>query len=101
MKKGIGIVSAIFLLYGMGYGHAYSYYEFLRWATFLSSLFFSWRFYKSKTFVGIAIFLTIAYLFNPIFPVYLQKSTWVTIDFIAAIILIIGGFYKAKNDVVI
>jgi hypothetical protein len=60
----------------------YSYYNFLRMAVCGSSIFMIWYFYKAGL-AGLAwVFVIPAILFNPFMPIFLDKSTWVSIDII-------------------
>jgi hypothetical protein len=60
----------------------YSYYNFLRITVCGSSIFMIWYFYKFNL-PGLSwIFVIPAILFNPFMPIFLDKSTWVSIDII-------------------
>jgi len=59
-----------------------------------------WTAYNLKKNVWIWLMGGIAILFNPIAPIYLDKGTWVVIDFIVAIICLISIF-KVKSAAII
>lgn len=64
----------------------YEFYIFLRWFVFGISLYLSvcsYKEYKKIPFIE----LSIAILFNPFFPIYMEKSMWVIFDIIA------GSYY--------
>mgnify|MGYP001614305671 CR=1 FL=1 len=90
--KWLSIVSGIFLLLGILNGWPYSYYTLLRWIICGVAIFNAVGFYKSKLTGWVLVFGTLAFLFNPIFPVYLNKSTWVGIDLISAIVFFISAY---------
>lgn len=62
----------------------YSYYQLLRLVVFTSSIFLVWYFIKSKVLILGWLFVIPALIFNPITPLYLEKSLWVSIDIIIA-----------------
>ncbi len=92
--KWICVFAGIMLLLAIPTGLPYGYYEFLRWAIFISSIIVAYGFYKSKLTSWTLIFSGIAFLFNPLVPIYLTKSIWVPIDFISSIL-----FFLAANSV--
>lgn len=83
MLKSLSILAGILLLLGIPTGWPYSYYVMLRIIIFISAIIIAVNFYPSK---WEFIYALIACLFNPIFPIYLNKTAWVPIDFIAAIL---------------
>lgn len=94
--KGLCIISGILLILAIPTGWPYSFYIFLRWFIFGASIIVAYGFYKSKLTAWTFIFGALAFLFNPIMPVYLDKTTWVGIDFIGAILFFIAAYSK-KN----
>ncbi len=68
----------------------YSYYIFLRWFVLLSTLahigFSIWL----RRPLCLLIFVPIGLLFNPIEPIYFSKDNWAIIDFVAAILILVG-----------
>ena len=89
--KGLCIASGIILLLAIPTGWPYDFYIFLRWAIFISSIVTTYSFYKSKFIAWAFVFGAVAFLFNPIAPIYLSKSTWVVFDFIGAILFFISS----------
>ena len=69
----------------------YGYYRLLRWVTFSVSLFVAYRAYVSKIDWLVWLFLSVAVLFNPLFPIHLKRDTWQIIDGIAAIAFLAAG----------
>ena len=90
-------MSGILLLLGIPTGWPYSYYILLRWVIFISSGLVSYGFYKSNIFGWALIFIAVAFFFNPIFPVYMNKSSWVIMDFIVAALFFLAAFASRKD----
>ena len=96
--KWLSIVVGVLLLLGIPTGWPYNYYTILRWIVCGVSIFNAVEFSKSKLTGWILVFGALAFLFNPIFPVYLNKSSWVGIDLISAIVFFISAYsIKSKN----
>lgn len=72
----------------------YVYYQFLRIFVFFSAGFVSYKFLEQKLMPWVLVFGAIALIFNPIVPIYLDKSSWVVIDFIFALL-----FFLATHSV--
>ena len=96
--KIVCIIAGVLLLIAIPTGLPYDFYILLRWIICGISIFTSYGFYKSKLSGWSVTFGAIAFLFNPLFPVHLEKSSWVSIDFISAILFFIAG-YSSKKDI--
>ena len=95
--KWLCLASGILLLLGIPTGWPYTYYILLRWAILISSAIIAYNFYNSKLQVWALIFAGVAFLFNPIIPIYLSKQTWVILDFIGACLFFVAGFYNRNK----
>lgn len=95
--KWLCIASGIILLLAIPTGWPYSFYILLRWTIFLSSIVVAYGFYKSKIIAWALIFGAVTFLFNPIAPIYLSKSTWVTFDFIGAVLFFLAAYSTNKK----
>jgi len=97
--KWLAIVTAVLLLLGIPSGWwPYEYYVFLRWVVSVSSVVVSYGFYKSKLLGWALVFGVLAFLFNPISPIYLSKSSWVWVDLISAVLFFLVGYsFKKKK----
>jgi len=72
------------------------YYTFLRIGVTFASVVIISKEYKEGLSSWLLFFGGLAILFNPIFPIYLnQKSFWMPIDIVAAILFISYSFKKA------
>ena len=87
--KWLSITSGVILLLGI-LNWPYGYYILLRWTIFLSAATVSYTFYKNKSTSWALIFGAVVFLFNPLAPIYLNKSIWVFLDFITAIIFFLA-----------
>lgn len=93
--KGTCIISGILLILAIPTGWPYNFYVLLRWFIFASSVIVAYGFYKSKLTAWIFIFGGLAFLFNPIVPIYLNKTAWIPLDFIGAILFFLAAYsYK-------
>ena len=90
------IIAGVLLLLAIPPIWPYGYYIFLRWVIFITSIIVAWGFHKSKLTAWTFIFGAIAFLFNPIAPIYLTKSNWITIDFVSSIFFFLAA-YSAKK----
>lgn len=62
----------------------YPYYQILRWVVTVVALYSAYSAYKTKNTKWTIIMSAVAILFNPIAPIYFDKSTWQILDFITA-----------------
>ncbi len=96
--KGLCVVSGIVLLLAILPTWPYSYYILLRWFIFVASIIVAYGFYKSKLTGWALVFGAVAFLFNPLFPVYLNRNTWTPIDFVAAILFFLAAYSNKKAE---
>ena len=94
--KNICIICGILLLIAIPSWWPYGFYTLLRWVICAISVYVAYNFYKSKLSAWTFVFGSIAILFNPLFPIYLTKSSWVGIDFISSILFFVSA-YSIKN----
>lgn len=82
------------LLWGMQSGNSYDYFIFLRFVVFLGAFVFFALFSGQKRDGFRAVFVGIAILFNPFFPVYLTRDTWLKLDLLTIGVFVVGfGFW--------
>ena len=91
--KKLSIIAGILLLLAIPSIWPYGYYIFLRWVIFGSSIFVVYRLSKISFNYWVLAFGIITFLFNPIFPIYLNKFSWVVIDLVSAFM-----FFKIASD---
>ena len=75
------------------------YYQFLRWVVMATAIFILYLSYKLGKKAWLWLMVAITILFNPILPIYLDKETWVVIDFIVAILFLIAIFKIKGNQI--
>ena len=90
--KWLSVITGILLLLGIPNGWPYGYYVVLRWIVCGASIFNVIGFSKSKLTGWVLVFGAIAFLFNPLIPVYLNKNSWVGIDLISAIVFFFAAY---------
>lgn len=72
------------------------FYKFLRIFIFLGAIIVGSKAHKT-TFILLS-FALIAYLFNPIVPIYLlQKSIWLPVDILSALLFAMHAFYTKTS----
>ena len=96
--KWLCIVSGVLLLLAIPQGWPYSYYIILRWIIFISAAFVAWGFYQSKINGWALAFGAVCLIFNPLVPFFMNKSSWVGIDFIAAILFFLAAYSYKKSS---
>lgn len=97
--KWLSVLLGVLLILAIPSGFwPYGYYILLRWVISFSAIYLGYKFYESKTISWALILWSIAFLFNPFLPVYLDKGIWVTIDLISAIIFFISTTAIKKNE---
>ena len=81
---------------------SYGYYVFLRWVVTGTALFVLWVVYKLEKKIWIGLMAITAILFNPIFPIHLDKETWVVIDLVVVGLFLVSIFkikiYERKQQ---
>lgn len=83
----IGVIAGAMLLFALG-NQSSQFYNILRIVVLTASLITAFSLYKTKNNNLSWIFMAIGVLFNPIYPIYLQKDLWKIIDIVCAIIFI-------------
>ncbi|MFA4844486.1 MAG: DUF6804 family protein [Candidatus Margulisiibacteriota bacterium] len=88
----VPILAIIMLLVAVPVGMPYGYYILLRWFICGASAYNTYLSYEQQKRVFVWMFALLAILFNPIFPIYLDKELWVIIDFISVVIFFVSLF---------
>lgn len=95
------VAAAVLLVYALGEGLSYDYFTFLRYATTGVALWSSFVASKNEKIYWSWVMMGVAILFNPIFPIHLDRQIWKTIDLFTAIIFGISIFTlrpKSRDD---
>lgn len=77
----------------------YGYYTFLRLIVCLSAAYFSYIGFANEQGFTKYIWLGVAILFNPLIPIYLDRSMWAVLDIVTAVLyLTIANPGKPKSE---
>lgn len=79
------VISAV-ILYGATNYHPYSYYQLLRWIVCASAILGAWSYASYRWYIVSAGLAVIAFLFNPLRPIYMHKYEWRPYDLWSALI---------------
>jgi Family of unknown function (DUF6804) len=77
------LFAAVLLVVALGQ-HPYSYYTFLRWAVCASALVVAWSAWHSRAQWAAFPFIVVAFLFNPLAPIYMTRAHWRPVDIACA-----------------
>ena len=77
----------------------YGYYTFLRWAIAILSGFVAFQSYENDATGMAMVFAIVAILFNPVVPIYFDKDTWIVIDLVVGILLLVSVFIRATHTI--
>ena len=91
------LAAALLLLIALG-DQPYGYYTFLRWAVCVAAVVVAWIAWESDSEWATWPFVAIAILFNPLVPIYLQRSTWRPIDVGCAIAFALATSLVRRAD---
>ena len=90
--KIIRYVASIILFIGT-FKMPYGYYRFVRITTFITAGVFLYLSYKQKNELWLTIFGVLLILFNPIYPISFDKTTWAIIDVLSAGFILLSVKY--------
>lgn len=92
-KKNIALlIAATFLFAALFDGWQYGFFTILRFVVFATTAYVAWMAYEGQKEKWVWIFGFVAVLFNPFFPVHLDRDIWVVIDLITAVSLLAAAF---------
>lgn len=83
----VRFVAGLMLLFALG-EHSYSYYQLLRIVVCGASIFLVWYFIQAKMEWLGWFFIIPAILFNPMLPIYMDKSAWQFWDLIFGVVFL-------------
>ena len=82
----------MFLFVALIDGWSYGFFTLLRFVVFASTAFIAWMTYEEHKERWAWVFAFLAVLFNPFFPIYLNRDLWSIIDFVTGVFLIVSVF---------
>ena len=92
------IIAAGLLFWALG-GHPYGYYTLLRFIVCGVTAYGAWFAYQLDKKGWVWCLGIIAILFNPIFPVHMDRGTWAIVDIGVAIILLVSLFGLRRPEI--
>lgn len=99
-KKNIAIlIASAFLFLALFDGWEYGFFTMLRFVVFAATAYVAWLAYEEQRVKWVWIFGGVAVLFNPFFPVYLERETWLIIDSLVGLCLLgVMFFFKLESN---
>lgn len=91
------ITAGVMLLLAIPAIWPYSYFQILRWVVTGVAIYNAYTANKLEKTQWVFIMVGIAILFNPLFPIYFQKETWVVLDLISSVLMFISIININKN----
>ena len=85
------IVASALLIWALS-EHPYDYYTLLRFVVCGATAYGTYLAVRFRKIAWAWIFGVVAVLFNPIFPIHLERSTWAIIDVVIAVLLTLSIF---------
>ena len=76
------LVGAVMLIFAVTGRHPYSFYTFLRWICCAVFVYSTFAAHKKNRVLWVWIFGGLAVLYNPIFHVHLDRSTWASVNWL-------------------
>ena len=69
----------------------YFYYQLLRIVVTIVAAIYAYSFYEDNQMPNAITFGVIVLIWNPIFPIYMDKSVWMILDIVGAVVFYFGG----------
>ena len=69
----------------------YFYYQLLRIVVTIAAAIYAHKFYEDNQMAKVITFGAIVLIWNPIFPIYMDKSAWMILDIVGALVFYFGG----------
>lgn len=92
-KKNIIVcIAALFLFVALIDGWPYGFFTLLRFVVFAITAYVAWMAYEQQKEKWIWVFGFLAVLFNPFFPIYLNRDLWSVIDLVTGLFLVASVF---------
>jgi curved DNA-binding protein CbpA len=83
--------AAMMLVYAAVYRHSYTFHTLLRWVCCPILAYSAVSAHQSKRVAWTWIFGVLAVLYNPIFPVHLNRTTWIGVNWFTAALMLVAG----------
>jgi hypothetical protein len=97
-KNILTIIASGFLFIALFDGLPYGFFTILRFVVCAIGAYLAYKIYEyDNESLWVWVFGGIAILFNPIIPIYFQRETWVIIDLIVGVFLLVSIFMLKDN----
>ena len=98
-KKNLALaLAAVVLFLALLDGWEYGFFTMLRFVVFAMTAYVAWLAYQNQKEKWVWTLGSVAVLFNPFFPIHLDRDTWVVIDLIAGVFLLsLTYFLRLEN----
>jgi Family of unknown function (DUF6804) len=93
----IWLIAAVMLVSAAVGRHPYSFYTLLRWICCPVFAYSAFTMYEKARIPWTWIFGTLAALYNPIFRVHLDRSTWIGINWLTVGVIAVAAVFWARN----
>ena len=90
------IIAAVMLVFAAAEKQSDSFYTLLRWICCAVFVYSAVASFQMKRLLWLCIFGVLAVLFNPIFPLGLNRSSWIVADWFAIGAMVIAAFIFGK-----
>ncbi len=90
-------IASIILIIGV-FRMPYGYYKFVRISTFIVAAVFLYLSYTKKNELWMVLFGILLILFNPIYPMTFDKSTWSILDVVSTAVLLMSIKYIGVSE---
>jgi len=84
------MVAGLMLLLAIPPIWPFPYFQILRWVVMGVAIYNAYRANELGKTQWVFVMGVIAILFNPLFPIYFQKETWVVLDLITSVLMFIS-----------
>jgi hypothetical protein len=94
------LVAAGLLVYAAVERHPYSFYTLLRWICCPVFAYSAFAAYEKNRVLWVWIFGVLASLYNPIFRVHLDRSTWIGVNWFTVGVIVVAAisFWRPDRD---
>lgn len=83
------IIPALMMLVALG-PLPYGYYQLLRLVAFLAAGLIAYGFLRRRREAWTAVFMMVAIVFNPIFPISLARELWAVLNVLSCVTFLVG-----------
>jgi len=91
------LIEVVLLVFAAAEKQQYAFYTILRWVSFVILACSAAASFSMRRLLWVAIFASLAILFNPIFVFQLDRNTWILADWIAIGAMVVAAFVFRKT----